>query len=96
MTKRILVAVIFVPILFVIMFFLPTVVLAAVVLSVYYPGRWGFYGYAMNVRYGMSQDNSVHVQLSFDMGRWYLLIVTMVICIAGILFIRRKDVLKNE
>ncbi len=43
-----------------------------------------------------TQDNSVHVQLSFDMGRWYLLIVTMVICIAGILFIRRKDVLKNE
>ena len=71
-------------------------VLAAMVLSVYYPGRWGFYGYAMNVRYGMSQDNSVHVQLSFDMGRWYLLIVTMLICIAGILFIRRKDVLKNE
>ena len=73
-----------------------SVVLAAMVLSVYYPGRWGFYGYAMNVRYGMSQDNSVHVQLSFDMGRWYLLIVTMLICIAGILFIRRKDVLKNE
>ena len=73
-----------------------SVVLAAVVLSVYYPGSWGFYGYAMNVRYGVAEGNSVHVQLSLDVGRWYLLIVTMVICIAGILFIRRKDVLKNE
>ena len=73
-----------------------SVVLAAVVLSVYYPGSWGFYGYAMNVRYGVAEGNSVHVQLSFDVGRWYLLIAVIVFFIAGAVFIRRKDVLKNE
>lgn len=73
-----------------------SVVLAAVVLSVYYSGSWGFYGYAMNVRYGVAEGNSVHVQLSFDVGRWYLLIAVIVFFIAGAVFIRRKDVLKNE
>ena len=38
----------------------------------------------------------MHVQLSFDVGRWYLLIAVIVFFIAGAVFIRRKDVLRNE
>lgn len=73
-----------------------SVFLATLVAATYYPGRFIFYGYAMNIRYNKIESNAVYIPLDYEFGVWYLPILIIFIIIIGACLIRRKDVLKNE
>lgn len=73
-----------------------SVILAALVLSVYYPGRLVFYGYAMNIRYLNFENNSVHIPLDYGFGVQYLVAMSLIITMVGAALIRRRDVLRRE